>query len=88
MDRDKRGTVHLYSPFVRIRDIHGFNRFSILFILKKSCQSCLFWKRRTILIDLSEKHIFIAGGSRGIGAAAAKMAAGAGAEVSINYQSI
>ena len=39
------------------------------------------------MIDLSGKHIFIAGGSRGIGAAAAKMAAGAGAAVSINYQS-
>ncbi len=37
------------------------------------------------MIDLSGRHIFIAGGSRGIGAAAARMAAGAGAAVSINY---
>ena len=37
------------------------------------------------MIDLTGKHIFIAGGSRGIGAAAARMAAGAGAAVSINY---
>lgn len=39
------------------------------------------------MIDLTGKHIFIAGGSRGIGAASAKMAAAAGAAVSINYQS-
>lgn len=39
------------------------------------------------MIDLTGKHIFIAGGSRGIGAAAARMAASAGASVSINYQS-
>ena len=39
------------------------------------------------MIDLTGKHIFIAGGSRGIGAAAARMAAAAGASVSINYQS-
>jgi NAD(P)-dependent dehydrogenase (short-subunit alcohol dehydrogenase family) len=39
------------------------------------------------LIDLTGKHIFIAGGSRGIGAATARMAAGAGAKVSINYAS-
>lgn len=39
------------------------------------------------MIDLTGKHIFIAGGSRGIGAASAKMAASAGAAVSINYQS-
>src|SRR5262245_39298650 len=37
------------------------------------------------MIDLSGKHIFIAGGSRGIGAAAARMAAQAGASVSVNY---
>jgi NAD(P)-dependent dehydrogenase (short-subunit alcohol dehydrogenase family) len=39
------------------------------------------------MIDLSGKHVFIAGGSRGIGAAAARLAAGAGAAVSVNYQS-
>jgi 3-oxoacyl-[acyl-carrier protein] reductase len=39
------------------------------------------------MIDLTGKHIFIAGGSRGIGAASARMAAAAGAAVSINYQS-
>ncbi len=39
------------------------------------------------MIDLTGKHIFIAGGSRGIGAAVTRMAAGAGAFVSINYQS-
>ncbi len=38
------------------------------------------------MIDLTGKHIFIAGGSRGIGAASARMAASAGASVSINYQ--
>ncbi len=38
------------------------------------------------MIDLTGKHIFIAGGSRGIGAATARMAAGAGAAVSVNYQ--
>jgi 3-oxoacyl-[acyl-carrier protein] reductase len=37
------------------------------------------------MIDLKGKHLFIAGGSRGIGAAAALMAARAGAAVSINY---
>jgi NAD(P)-dependent dehydrogenase (short-subunit alcohol dehydrogenase family) len=37
------------------------------------------------MIDLTGKHIFIAGGSRGIGAATAFMAAHAGASVSINY---
>jgi NAD(P)-dependent dehydrogenase (short-subunit alcohol dehydrogenase family) len=37
------------------------------------------------MIDLSGKHIFIAGGSRGIGASVARMAAQAGASVSINY---
>src|SRR5579872_6982755 len=37
------------------------------------------------MIDLTGKHIFFTGGSRGIGAAAARMAAGAGAAVSINY---
>lgn len=39
------------------------------------------------VLDLSGKHIFIAGGSRGIGAAAARMAAQAGASVSLTYQS-
>jgi NAD(P)-dependent dehydrogenase (short-subunit alcohol dehydrogenase family) len=39
------------------------------------------------MIDLTGKHIFIAGGSRGIGASAAVMAAKAGAAVSISYQS-
>jgi NAD(P)-dependent dehydrogenase (short-subunit alcohol dehydrogenase family) len=38
------------------------------------------------MIDLTGKHIFIAGGSRGIGAAAAHMAASAGASVSVGYQ--
>jgi 3-oxoacyl-[acyl-carrier protein] reductase len=37
------------------------------------------------MIDLSNRHIFIAGGSRGIGAATARMAAGAGARVTVNY---
>lgn len=37
------------------------------------------------MIDLTGKAIFIAGGSRGIGAAAARMAAQAGANVAINY---
>jgi len=39
------------------------------------------------MIDLTGKQIFIAGGSRGIGAAAARMAAQAGADVAINYVS-
>ncbi len=39
------------------------------------------------MIDLSGRHIFIVGGSRGIGAAAARMAARAGARVSVNYVS-
>ncbi len=39
------------------------------------------------MIDLSGQHIFIAGGSRGIGAASARYAAKAGANVSINYVS-
>ena len=39
------------------------------------------------MIDLSGKHIFVAGGSRGIGAAAAKMAAKAGASVSVSFLS-
>ncbi len=38
------------------------------------------------MIDLSGRHIFIAGGSRGIGAASARLAASAGASVTINYQ--
>ncbi|GAB4461799.1 MAG: 3-oxoacyl-[acyl-carrier-protein] reductase [Armatimonadaceae bacterium] len=37
------------------------------------------------MIDLSGQHIFIAGGSRGIGRATAQMAAQAGAAVSVNY---
>ncbi len=40
---------------------------------------------KKLMIDLSGKHIFIAGGSRGIGAASARMAASAGASVSICY---
>ena len=39
------------------------------------------------MIDLTGQHIFIAGGSRGIGRATALMAAKAGASVSINYLS-
>lgn len=39
------------------------------------------------MIDLSGKHILVVGGSRGIGAAAARMAAKAGADVSVNYVS-
>ncbi len=39
------------------------------------------------MIDLTGKHIFIFGGSRGIGAAAARMAGKAGASVSVTYQS-
>jgi NAD(P)-dependent dehydrogenase (short-subunit alcohol dehydrogenase family) len=38
------------------------------------------------LIDLSGKHIFIAGGSRGIGAAAARAAAACGAWVTVTYE--
>jgi 3-oxoacyl-[acyl-carrier protein] reductase len=38
------------------------------------------------LIDLRGRHIFVFGGSRGIGAAAARMAASAGAVVSIAYR--
>ena len=37
------------------------------------------------MIDFTGRHIFIAGGSRGIGAELARMAAKAGASVSINY---
>ena len=37
------------------------------------------------MIDLSGKHIFVVGGSRGIGAASARMAAKAGAKVTVNY---
>jgi len=37
------------------------------------------------MIDLAGKHLFIAGGSRGIGASVAQMAARAGAAVSVNY---
>ena len=40
----------------------------------------------TNLLDLTGKHIMIAGGSRGIGAATARMAASAGAAVSLTYQ--
>lgn len=39
------------------------------------------------MIDLTGHHIFITGGSRGIGAATARMAAAAGAKVSINFLS-
>lgn len=39
------------------------------------------------LLDLTGKHVFIAGGSRGIGAATARMAASVGAAVSLTYQS-
>ncbi len=38
------------------------------------------------MIDLSGRHVFISGGSRGIGAAAAALVAQAGASVSINYR--
>ena len=38
------------------------------------------------MIDLSHRHVFIAGGSRGIGAATARMAARAGARVSVNFR--
>ncbi len=37
------------------------------------------------MIDLSDRHVLIVGGSRGIGAAAARMAAAAGAAVSLTY---
>lgn len=37
------------------------------------------------MIDLAGKHVFVAGGSRGIGAGAARMAAQAGAYVSLSY---
>src|SRR5271170_7506063 len=43
------------------------------------------FKPEETMNSLSESHIFIAGGSRGIGAAAAKLAAQAGAAVSITY---
>jgi len=39
------------------------------------------------VLTLANKHIFIAGGSRGIGAAVARLAAKAGANVSVNYRS-
>lgn len=39
------------------------------------------------MIDLSGRHVFIAGGSRGIGRAAALLAAQAGADIAINYLS-
>ena len=41
--------------------------------------------RRFDMIDLTGRHIFVAGGSRGIGAEAARMAARAGAAVTVNY---
>src|SRR5262249_42121902 len=41
---------------------------------------------RSKMIDLSGQHVFIAGGSRGIGAAAARMAARAGADITVNYR--
>lgn len=37
------------------------------------------------MIDLSGQHIFVAGGSRGIGRATALLAAQAGADISVNY---
>ena len=40
----------------------------------------------TNLLDLSGKHICVVGGSRGIGAASARMAASAGAAVSLTYR--
>ena len=39
------------------------------------------------LIDLTGKHVLIVGGSRGIGAAAARMVASAGGVVTIAYRS-
>jgi NAD(P)-dependent dehydrogenase (short-subunit alcohol dehydrogenase family) len=39
------------------------------------------------MIDLKGKHVFIVGGSRGIGAASARLAAKAGANVAVNYHS-
>jgi len=39
------------------------------------------------MLNLTQKHVFIAGGSRGIGRATALLAAQAGADVSINYVS-
>jgi len=39
------------------------------------------------LIDLTDRHIFVAGGSRGIGRATCLMAAEAGADVTVNYVS-
>ena len=39
------------------------------------------------MLDLNGKHIFIAGGSRGIGAATGILAAKAGAKVTVNYLS-
>ena len=39
------------------------------------------------MIDLTGQHVFIAGGSRGIGAATARMAAKCGADVSVTYVS-
>lgn len=38
------------------------------------------------MIDLQNNHVFVAGGSRGIGRATALMAARAGADVSVNYR--
>lgn len=37
------------------------------------------------MIDLTGKHIFVAGGSRGIGAAVCRLAAKVGANVTVNY---
>lgn len=39
------------------------------------------------MIDLTGKHIFVAGGSRGIGRALCRLAAQAGADVTVNYRS-
>ena len=37
------------------------------------------------MIDLTGRHVFVAGGSRGIGAGAARLAAKLGARVSLTY---
>lgn len=38
------------------------------------------------MIDLSGQHVFVGGGGRGIGAATARMAGLAGADISVNYR--
>lgn len=47
-----------------------------------------FWANtgQALMIDLHNHHIFVAGGSRGIGRATALMAARAGADVTINFR--